>query len=352
MNTLLHMGDIALQYYRGRKTGLFGLAAIFITIVIVAAWDYISPVFKLTGISSILENIGLITPGDAALSGYKILFAIVAVYFLLILITFPALILFAILHRLVSSKLGTYGMTAMLGILMSPLLILNLFLKPFIKPQHKMQVKEKSIVDELLTFKCTTGDNNGIYSEEAREYLDRIPTINDHLFLIGVTDADELYALLPRPFGVPIYGDIHNKLFCKRLNVHKFNSQKDKIPGYARYPDTFIAEIETNPRIDDIDIEKYDSYRFKYFIEASHMPDLLNAFSIYATNDQYKSYVSIVQNHFFTDMDEIKNKLRNCIDKEHFNTLQPELNRYENITNQSIVRSIWERKNSNNIEGY
>ncbi|MFP7170742.1 hypothetical protein [Terribacillus sp. 7520-G] len=117
-------------------------------------------------------------------------------------------------------------------------------------------------------------------------------------------------------------------------------------------PDTFIAEIETNPEIDDIDIEKYDSYRFKYFIEASNMSDLLNAFSIYATNDQYKSYVSIVQNHFFTDMSEIKKKLRNCIDKEQFNTLKNELNRYENITNQSIVRSIWEGKNSNNIEGY
>lgn len=38
-------------------------------------------------------------------------------------------------------------------------------------------------------------------------------------------------------------------------------------------PDTFIAEIETNPEIDDIDIEKYDSYRFKYFIEASNMSE-------------------------------------------------------------------------------
>jgi len=102
-----------------------------------------------------------------------------------------------------------------------------------------MLVKEESIVDELLTYKCNTGDNNAIYSEEAREYLNRIPTLNDHLFLIGVTDADELYALLPRPFGVPIHGDLHNKLFCKHLNIHKFHSQKDKIPGCVRYSGYF-----------------------------------------------------------------------------------------------------------------
>ncbi|MFB1100413.1 hypothetical protein [Terribacillus sp. JSM ZJ617] len=352
MNTLLHIGDIALQYYRGRKTGLVGLAAIFITIVVVAAWKYISPIFRVTGISSLLENIGLISPGDAALSGYKILFAIVAVYFLLILITFPTLLVFALLHRLVSSKLGTYGISAMLAILLSPILILNFFLKLFLRPQHKMQVKEESIVDELLTYKCNTGDNNAIFSEEAREYLNRIPTLNDHLFLIGVTDADELYALLPRPFGVSIYGDVQNKLFCKRLNVRKYNSQTDKIPSYAMYPEKFIAEIETNPKINDIDIEEYDSYRFKYFIKASNMADLVNTFSIYAASKQYKSYVNVVQNNFFKGMDKIKYELANCLDREHLYTLRHELNIYEKITNQSIVRSIWEGKNSNNIEGY
>ncbi|QXE03601.1 hypothetical protein [Terribacillus sp. DMT04] len=342
MNTLLHLGDIALQYYRGRKTGLVGLAAIFITIIIVAAWDYISPIFRLTGISSALTNIGLVTPGDAALSGYKILFAIVAVYFLLILITFPALVFFAILHRLVSSKLGTYGMTAMLGVLLSPLIILNFFLKLFIPNIKKTELAPTTIVDELLTYKCAEGEDNAITFEEAKSYLNRLPTISDNFFLLGVTHEEDLYALLPRPFDVSIYGDVHNKLFCKRLNVHRYNHVNDKIPSYARVPDAFVAEIEVNSRINDIDVEKFASNRFKDFVKASNIPDLMNAFSIYMENEQYKSYVKVVQNNFYKGMDKIKYELGNGLDQQSFNTLKEELKHYEKVPNQSIIRFVWE----------
>jgi len=58
MNTLLSIANGALQYHRGKQTGLAGLLGVALALLIVFQWEHILPILEALGIVSFLDSMG------------------------------------------------------------------------------------------------------------------------------------------------------------------------------------------------------------------------------------------------------------------------------------------------------
>jgi len=106
MNTVLHFADAALQYYRGKQTGLWGLVGIALVIIIATAWDYILPVFEVLGVVALLDKMGLIYEGSPGMTAYRIFVAFILLYICLIIVGLVLLAVFSIVMMVSQSKIG------------------------------------------------------------------------------------------------------------------------------------------------------------------------------------------------------------------------------------------------------
>src|SRR5690606_29364632 len=372
MNTVLHFADAALQYYRGKQTGLWGLFGIALAIVIAAVWDYIVPVFDAIGMMSLLNKMGLIYEGSPGMTTYRIFVAFILLYICMIIVGLALLAVFSIVMMVSQSKIGQGLLIGAFFLVFFPFVALYGIVRllafvndkkeqkqdPEAYAERKRLEKNKQVIDYLITagveeeknkvlrqrekeceklwekFQYDKADemmnvplevkkDNIISFEEAKNRLNRLPTIGDYFFLLGVTYERDIYLLVPRPQYPPYRHD-------------KFVGEKSILIGGIKYQtkereffididkSTFDREYEY-PKIDKINYFDHTRHTFKeipfnefeLFIDPARC-GFDRDFRAYLQYAHFQYYVENELDLYFLQKRNLKNKINNAQTKEEF----------------------------------
>ncbi|MDC3424265.1 DMT family transporter [Aquibacillus sp. 3ASR75-11] len=360
MNTLLHLADSALQYHRGKQTGLWGLMGIVIAFLVVAFWDLIQPVFEMLGIVSLLDRMGLIYEDAPAMTAYRILIAFLALYLILIIVGAVLLAVYAAIFAISQNKTAHKILKISLYLIFSPVLIviglgrLYLHMKdkkwkkedPHGYAEVKRLEKNRDVIEIMKYEGCEEGKSNILDHKEAYQRLNRLPTEGDHFFLIGVTYDREIYMLFPRPLDIKT-SMYSGYILAEKVRVKKYNHLTDKPIGQLeREPISLVCRfIRTDWNPKEMDVLPTSLSDYEFIIDPKHSEDLIVALKGFATAKPYSLYVYMVQSHYFNSKDRLMNELKKeDISKEEFDGAVRKLKDY-NVANEDIVRYIWEGNN-------
>ncbi|WP_430788383.1 hypothetical protein VBD025_00825 [Virgibacillus flavescens] len=352
MNTLLHFADSALQYSRGKQTGLWGLMGIAIAILSVATWDdFIQPTFEFLGIVSLFDNLGLVVKDAPGLTTFKILIAILAFYFAIIVIGLVIAGIYITLFTISENPFGKFMLKASLYLIFSPFVLLYKLCQligwcidaserrkdPVAYEERKRIEKNYEVIEYMKN------EGNVISYEEAFNRLNRLPSKGDHFFLVGITHERDIYMLLPRVLDT--IGFDKGEVFCEKV---KINLKKQYINK------EIIKEIEPKIIVDNIYNDSYkipriDFTNFVHLIDPSPIKELNSAFSGYGNSSLYLDYVQYIQNQFFNRKDKLLEELVNEQTNEQYNNTLKEIQPYH-ASNEDIVRMIWEANNKELID--
>lgn len=247
MNTLLHIADSAIMYRRGKQTGLAGLIGIILTLVIASNWDKVLPVLEFLHIVSLLDSMGLIVEGAPEMTFLRI---VMAAYSLSISAMVFGTILIAIIFTFViftHSEVFTKLIIGIAFIAFFPFVLLywtGLLIQFTIDRKEKRKDPEgyaerkrleinKDVIEYFINagvdeekkrlekerdkqfYRVIRGKepdenmpdmdekfqvkNNVLTFDEAYNRLNRLPTLGDYFFILGVTYERELCILIPKP---------------------------------------------------------------------------------------------------------------------------------------------------------
>ncbi|MCC3358970.1 hypothetical protein [Bacillus sp. REN16] len=395
MNTLLHFADVALQYSRGRQTGLWGLIGIVLALVIVAAWDYILPVFETLGIVALLDKMGLIYEGSPGMTAFRIFVAFIILYMCLIIVGLALLAVFSAVMAVSQSKIGQGLLLVALFLIFFPFVALYGIVRllvfmgdkkekrqdPVAYAERKRLEKNKMVIDYLITagveeektkilrqrekeceelwerFQYDKADeimnaplevkeDNIISFEDAKNRLNRLPTMGDYFFLLGVTYERDIYLLVPRP-QLPYQND-------------KFIGEKWLLKGEINYQSKereFYIDLDNSPFDRDREYPKMD--KINYFDHCRHTFNEIpfeefelfidparcgfdRDFRAYLQYAHFQYYVEWELDLYFIQKRNLKNKINNAQTKEEFDRLVNEIKPF-NIRNEDVVSKIWEQ---------
>ncbi|PMC36223.1 hypothetical protein CJ195_15525 [Bacillus sp. UMB0899] len=398
MNTLLHGADIALQYFRGKQTGLWGLFGIIITILMVRFWDYIVPVFEFMGVVSFLDSMGLIVEDLPALTGYKILLAFLFGYFLLIVAGLILLAVYTIIISLTQSELGNKLLKASMYLIFFPFVFMYHLYRGIEKWKNKNEKKRdpegvaeklrleknKDIIDLLknadvenynrsLIFNRETEldalmktnwdkyeelnktplvfkESNNVSLNVAINRLNQIPTIGDEPCLIATTYNRDFYLLLPRP---QMNSEPKRLIGEKIMFTFKREAKYLKQKGY--FNDCSLSyEFERNIGFNSSRVE--DDFKELSEIELDNIEEIFDIKGIktlkhiptdYRKSRSYSTFVENEQERYFAKKENLKDMINNANTKEDFNRFVNEITQY-NAWNEDVVYHIW-ASNKNNL---
>ncbi|MEI2356257.1 hypothetical protein [Mesobacillus zeae] len=353
MNTLLSIANGVLQYHRGKQTGLAGLAGIAIALLIAWNWGDIVPILDKLGIVSFFDNLGLIYEGEGGLTGFAILmfFVRVSIFFILVL---SALIVLALIFTLVfSSDLGVRLALTIIFLVLAPFLMIWLiFIDPIInKKKNKLEAIDEAYLSEEIEeqlhnpLKQLLLEAEEIPKEQAYNRLNRLPTVGDNLFLLGLTKDNTLYMITPRPLhfewygyfkqedfsGVPISIKYQDKRIKNEPNVNRFEIELLPVE------DRGIYEIEAAKGVSCT--MSFPKNKIVKFYKTNDI-ELVKVFEKFASSDNYKDYCKSIQNHYFIVKDAILNRISNELNKVEFEELVERVKQFDAI-NEDIVRLMW-----------
>ncbi|MGN7299096.1 hypothetical protein [Ferdinandcohnia sp. SAFN-114] len=395
MNTVLHFADAALQYYRGKQTGLWGLVGIALVIIIATAWDYILPVFDALGIVALLDKMGLIYEGSPGMTAFRIFVAFILLYICLIIVGLALLAVFAVVMMVSQSKAGKGLLIASFFLVFFPFVALYGIVRllafmvdkkeqkqdPEAYTERKRLEKNKQVIDYLITAgveeekrkvlrerekeidklrerfaydkieeinnqPIEVKENNIISFDDARNRLNRLPTMGDYFFLLGVTYERDIYLLVPRP-QLPNQND-------------KFIGEKWLLKGEINYQSKereFYIDVENSPFDRECEYPKMDKdylfsntrhtfkeipfEEFELFIDPARC-GLDRDFRAYLQYAHFQYYVENELDLYFLQKRNLKNKINNAQTKEEFDSLVDEIKKF-NIGNEDVVSLIWEQ---------
>lgn len=413
MNKLLHVADMYLSYKRGKQTGLWGLFGILLTLVLVASWKYIAPLFEKIGLVALYDRLGLIREGAPALTAvYIIVFSALAIYVLLFVI-FIGLLLFMLVVNFLDN-LGSKAekkvsldttMIAIQIILFPILLVIILFYTLIHLPSMFLQAirdvkemrrnpkgyrakqkeanrlfKNHALID-YLQYKCvnlnkrekeffdevdrTSPEGPVVLSvEQAAQRLNRLPIKGDHFFLIGISYDRDIYLLAPRPH-TPYTTSTPNTFIGEKWNLYGVHSlrydyfgNKKNTPSYGIVWELTQFERECEypklPNWAEFDPEKhkmneYDMNIFEIILDPREHYDIMSELKEYLKYCHYQHYIEEQQDLYFRNKQRILEKMDNAKDREEFMAYAEELKHFT-ASNEDVVKMIWEGS-KNDIKG-
>ncbi|UOQ43760.1 hypothetical protein MUN89_18030 [Halobacillus salinarum] len=356
MNSLLHLADSALSYYRGKLTGFWGLVGILGALLIAFSWkDAVYPSLKFVGIVDLLDKWGVIAHGSPELTAFRLF--IYAFVFSVTFMVIGTLIvcLFVYLTAASQTRAGKIFLYALFYLLFSPLFTLYGLIKLVewvkekkFKKNHPEEYKEKKrleknqgIINLLISGECDEGEDNLITHEEAFQRLNRLPSIHDRSYLIGIGYDRECYLLLPRPFGVNILGTL-DEIQVEQINVEQY------IPNLNRsdYGLPVIDEPNLIVVSKDKEFWKKDRFRstldtvlddFEFIIDCSKLKDFHTFFSRFSQSMSNRHYVQLVQDHYFNGKRELMDKFSLSESKEQRVGIVEALKRYDVVNEEAIL---------------
>jgi len=326
MNTILSIANGALQYHRGKQTGLAGLFGIALALLIVFQWEHILPVLEAVGIVSFLDKHGLIYEGEPGLTG-----------FVLLMIAYRAAIAFCIVGALLivvglaisiflSSEIGLRIMFPVLALILSPFIILYMIYYHYKVPKNvKDQDKAKFDKMHKPVSKVIEEASEEIDKYDVSDRLNRIPTYGDDLFFLAVTREDEYVILVPTPdclvkAGYDVYG--------LKYTIEKFWRGTNQPKG--------MLDPEEIKLISEDYLTPFRLYELKEVYQTKQV-DVLREFSQIKHKNCYGRHIYEIQKAYFEKKDEILKRMSSETDKEQFDWLVTEAKQF-NAINEEMVR--------------
>ncbi|MCM3393242.1 hypothetical protein [Cytobacillus oceanisediminis] len=336
MNTLLSAANAALQYNRGKQTGLAGL--VFIGIVLLAAyqWDHIVPIFEAIGLISFLDQWGLIYEGESYMTGFSIFMVAFRICILFVVLGFLTLVLGIIFSMIGSSNIGAAILGTFVVVLALPFILLwslydTIFTPKEVREERKRERMRKYKEANSTPIDIIKENYNEITEDEAIRYLNRIPTKGDHLFLLGVTEENEVFFVFPKPyylntenFSAGLWGI---KSIMKRCNGSEFGIGPFQI-------DIKPEEIYPGKGIQPVPIDRITFYHS----DNSHK-DIKAKSQQFSYRDEYRKYIDEIQSTYFQKKDNLEKTISITPNKERFNEAVQEIVNF-NASNEEIVRMM------------
>jgi hypothetical protein len=335
LNTLLSIANGALQYHRGRQTGASGLMGIAVALLVVFQWKHIYPVLKALGIVDFFKRLGLVYEGEPGLTGFAI-FMFIFKMSIIIMVALSLLIALAILISMIFSneKIAIYVIIPIMGIIMLPFgLLYLLYQLTFNRKEFKATAKanvEKREKERLLGTpqeQLLRDHSEEIPREQALSRLNRLPTSGDREFLLGVTNENTLYILLPRPINFDTYGSCRKgELIGLYCSVQKFIKDKNAKQSYFHVQDPEFFSISSDIKGVIIPNEQIVSF----YQTASK--DMLRMFRY----NSYDKYVNETQDEYFERKETILTNMKYATEKQIFDNLVSHMKMFD-APNEDIV---------------
>lgn len=336
MNTLLSAANAALQYNRGKQTGVAGLVFIGIVLLATYQWDNIVPIFEAIGLISLLDKWGLIYEGESYMTGFSIFMVAFRICILFVVLGLLTLVLGIIFSMIGSSNMGAAILGTFVVILALPFILLWSLFNSIFTPK---EVREERKRERMRKYKESNGtpidiikeNYNKITKDEAIRYLNRIPTKGDHLFLLGVTADKEVFFVFPKPyylntenFSAGLWGI---KSTMKRCNGSEFGTGPFQI-------DIKPDEIYPGKSIQSVPIDRITFYHS----DNSHK-DIKAKSQQLSYRDEYRKYIDEIQSTYFQKKDNLEKVIAITPNKERFNEAVQEIANF-NASNEEIVRMM------------
>lgn len=352
MNVLLSVANGALQYHRGKQTGLAGLAGIALALLIAYQWDHILPVLDALGIVDFLNNHGLIYEGEPGLTGFVLFTIAYRAALAFIIVGFLFLVIAMAIAIFTSSKAGFTILYSFIAIPIIPFMFIWMMYDHLKTPKKEKEERIKASIEtnekKMKPISQIIHESSAEISEEqAINRLNRLPTIGDDIFLLGVTHDDEYFVLFPKPFGMES-GSYPSRTFAvKRYEIEKFKVNKWE----NNSPDVWKKLILT-PKDNHWQkaIWAMEPNEFKAIYQTEHQ-DFLNEFNTYKSKQFYKEYVEFVQEMYFKTKSNLLKLISAEDDGEKFEELVNRVTKY-NASNEDVVRFMYEsQKGVNSADG-
>lgn len=225
LRELLWAAEAKMSYDRGKDTGLAGLFGIALVILCVWQWDdLIHPLLTNMGVVSFADKIGLVYEGASEITLLRVVGFLVALSLTLAVIGVALLVLFFIVCGIVYAVSQSpflkwllrytllLPLKGALYVVLSPLLLIEQIiirsyqaLNPKGYAERKAKAEEKRLafirrMDRELISYIRYFNPTEVRLEEAFLRLNRLPMKGDDNFLIGITQDEEVYMLVPSPY--------------------------------------------------------------------------------------------------------------------------------------------------------
>jgi hypothetical protein len=347
MNTLLSIANGALQYHRGKHTGLAGLFGLAIAVLMVYQWDHVLPVLRALGIIGFFDTIGLIEE-EAAITGVNILFFFLKLYLVLSIVAIFAMILTMLLIGFLSSNIGGTIVLGFLQILTYPIVwLIVVFLLLFKKGPNMRRLTAEELKEkgEKDFYDLLTPHVEELSLEKTLNRLNRIPTQGDEQFLLGVTEDLKLYVLLPKPTGVDVYGHERGYFACEEISVKIFDEKTHKYRSYEIIPKHLELKWVDGP------IEKLEHEKFVRFFNPT-MIDFNRLFQHHGSNKHYREFTNRITQTYLNRKKFLLEEISKELDKPNkgnYNELVEEIKGL-NAVNEDFVKMMWDAQNHQEVK--
>lgn len=323
MNTLLSVANGIYSYYRAKKNGVWGIVGIAVALLLVFNWNLIEPLFEKIGIVSLLNNLGLVVPGDAGLTGYKILFAAASISFLVMVFGTALIILSALLMVFLGSKVGSTILIVGISIFLIPIMfVYGLIFYPFIRlfrKNYNQLPKNEEVIITLINADNGADESsskpNVLSKEGGYKVLNHLPMQNEKMALLAINRSRDIYLVLPRPLALHTNEYPKEALTAYKLQIniaqekHRYMNYNIKsqagTPSYYEElkrreampylynisnKDTLLA---TTLLLDDINM----------FIDPFRSYDIREVIEKLCTSVEYRNYATKIQEEYFKVVD-------------------------------------------------
>lgn len=255
---------------------------------------------------------------------------------LFVVLGFLTLVLGIIFSIIGSSNIGAAILGTFVVVLALPFILLWSLYDTIFTPK---EVREERKRERMRIYKEANStpidiikeNYNEITEDEAIRYLNRIPTKGDHLFLLGITEENEVFFVFPKPyflntenFSAGLWGI---KSIMKRCNGSEFGIGPFQI-------DIKPEEIYPGRGIQPVPIDRITFYHS----ENSHK-DIKAKSQQFSYRDEYRKYIDEIQSTYIQKKDNLEKTISITPNKERFNEAVQEIVNF-NASNEEIVRMM------------
>lgn len=340
MNTLLSILNGALQYNRGRQTGLAGLVGIGLAILTAYQWNHILPILDKLGIVGFFKSHGFVHEGEGGLTGFLI-FMFIFKLTILLCAAFLVLIIITLLLTMIFTN-ETIVLKIMIPIMMVflfPIIIIYaLYQVIFHRKKNQQEADMRKLIgtpqEQLLR-----DYSEEISKDQALARLNRIPTKGDRLFLLGVSADNKLYILFPRPINFETYikegflggtvfhtGDLVGLHYSVDKYVEKLHKPKSM---FVYVPKLYLLK-PVNKKIEVISSEQFVTFYQTNNEDMQHEFKTLGGYPLYAQE---------IQDDYFTRKEKVLTNMKNATEKRVFDNLVNLMSMFD-ATNEDIVEMM------------
>jgi hypothetical protein len=272
--------------------------------------------------------------GEPGLTGFAIFMFIFRLSIFVAIVIFLLTALAVILTMIFSNeKIGIFVILPIVMVVMIPIMIIHSLYQVIFHRKKLIEEFEKEKMLGTPQEQLLRDHSEEIPREQALSRLNRIPTLGDHeLFLLGLTDDNKLYVVLPRPLNLKDYAKDYNKgdLLGVQYSIEKYVEAKHKPKSMFDYIPKYFLIKPVNEEMEVIPSEKHLTF---YKTSCGDMLQKMKGVK------GYTKYVEETQEGYFSTKETIITNLKNVTEAEKVNNLLHYLSMFD-APNEDIVKMM------------